>query len=48
VRVRGTSTSNQMSLSIFANSEGDRFGVARIFLGVSYCTVEAGVRNAEA
>ena len=36
------------SLSISANSEGDRFGDARIFLGVSYCTVETGVRNAEA
>jgi len=32
----------------FANSEGDRFGNGRIFPSVSYCAVEAGVRNAEA
>ena len=48
VRAPGTSTSNQTLLSIFANSEGDRCGHGRIFLALSYCAVEAGVRNAEA
>ena len=43
-----TSTSNQTSLSIFANSTGARFDNGRTFPGVSYCAVEAAVRNAEA